>query len=301
MSMLAPAAQLLLGILLLAYASDWLTEGCARAARRFGISRFVVGALVIGFGTSSPELFTSVYASLRGSGGIAVGNAVGSNVTNLALILGSAVVLFPASIGRVELRNGGVCLGITLLAWWSMLGGEVARWEGVLLVLVFLAYLWYSVRNHEGVERREERGRILLPTTAGLAGVLLGSMLLVDSAAELARAFGVPESVIGLTLVAFGTSLPELAVSLVAARKGYSSMLIGNVLGSNIFNLTLVLGTAALVGALPVDEAGMRGMLIAILATAAVLLPMGLRRRLGRGEGALLLCGYLLFLWLAYS
>ncbi|NOZ83123.1 MAG: sodium:calcium antiporter, partial [Euryarchaeota archaeon] len=219
--MLVTAAQLLLGILLLAYASDWLTEGCARAARRFGISKFVVGALIIGFGTSSPELFTSVYASLRGSGGIAVGNAVGSNLTNISLILGLAVLLFPATTGRVELRNAVLCACVTLLAWVVLGGGSVSRAEGALLVLVFLAYLMYSVRNHQGVEKQEEKGRIALPTLAGLAGVLLGSVMLVDSAAELARAFGVPESVIGLTLVAFGTSLPELAVSIVAARKGY--------------------------------------------------------------------------------
>ncbi len=298
--MLATLAQLLLGILMLAYASDWLTEGCARAARRFGISKFVVGALIIGFGTSAPELFTSVYASLRGSGGIAVGNAVGSNLTNIALILGSSVLLFPATTKGVELRNAVICTGITLLAWALMLGGVLTRAEGALLVLVFLAYLAYSVSNHRAVERGEERGRVVLPTAAGLAGVLLGSVLLVDSAAQLARDFGIPESVIGLTVVAFGTSLPELAVSVVAARKGYTSMLIGNVLGSNVFNLTLVLGAAALAGALPVDAAGMRGMGMVILATLLLLAFMH-GRRLGRLKGAVMLALYPLFLWLAYA
>jgi len=294
---------LVFSIVMLAYSSDYFTEGAARIARRLGVSRFIVGAVVIGFGTSSPELFSSVYASLREAGGVAIGNVIGSNIANIGLILGSAAFIRPAVIRqKVEYLNATACLLLSLLAAVLILaGGGVSRTDGALLLLVFAAYIYYSVKNPNNAvyarDTGEDAGRAVLHLVFGLAGVLAGSVLLVNSAVAIARALGVPESVIGLTLVAFGTSVPELAVSLVAAKKGYYTMVVGNVVGSNIFNILLVLGAAALAAPIAADAAIAQRSTPAMLAiTAAMLLFMRTGWRVSRGEGLLLLLFYIAFI-----
>lgn len=290
-------------VVLLAYSSDYFTEGAAKIARRFGVSKFIIGALIVGFGTSSPELFSSVYASLSGAGGVAIGNVVGSNIANIGLILGLAAFIRSAVIrSQVEFTNGVACLLLTALASvLILLEYEVSRLDGVVLLIAFAFYIALSIRNPVNALRAPDHGedaaRAGVQLVLGLSGVLVGSVLLVNSAVAIAHALGVAESVIGLTLVAFGTSVPELAVSLVAAKKGYFTMVVGNVVGSNIFNILLVLGAAALASPIPVDSAiAFSSTPMMLLATALMLLFMRTGWVVTRGEGLVLILYYAAFL-----
>ncbi len=308
LSVVQNIAVLAFSVLLLAYSSDYFTEGAARVARRLGVSRFIIGAVVIGFGTSSPELFSSVYASLMNAGGVALGNVVGSNIANIGLILGSAAFIRPALVRqKIEYINAAACLLLTALAALLILaGGVVSRTDGFLLLGVFAVYIYYSIKNPNNTvyarDTDEDSERAAVHLLLGLGGVLAGSILLVNSAVAVARGLGVPESVIGLTLVAFGTSVPELAVSIVAARKGYYTMVVGNVVGSNVFNILLVLGAAAVAAPIPADAAILYRSIPAVLfITGAMLLFMRTGWRVSRIEGAVLLLFYLGFLRLSFG
>jgi cation:H+ antiporter len=295
-------------IVMLAYASDYFTEGAAKIAKRFGVSKFIIGAVVVGFGTSSPELFTSVYASLSGTGGIAIGNVIGSNIANIGLILGLAAFIRAAAIRRkVEFINGIACLLLTVLASILILHGYVVSpWDGILLLVAFTFYIVYSIKNPANStyapDATEDIKRAGVHVVFGLAGVLIGSVLLVNSAVAIAHTLGIPESVIGLTLVAFGTSVPELAVSVVAAKKGYFTMVLGNVVGSNIFNILLVLGAAAVANPIFIDDAiAFRSTPMMLIVTALMLLFMRTGWKITRAEGLVLLLSYGVFLWVSFS
>jgi cation:H+ antiporter len=293
-------------LLLLAYSSDWFTEGSAKVARRIGVSKFIIGVIVVGFGTSLPEFATSVYASLIGSSGVAVGNVVGSNIANIALVLGLSCLLRPVIVRREELKEGAISLSIMLLASILLLHNrDVARIEGLILLSLFALYLRYALKNPANHRAPQKETKILgaaLRVLAGLAGVLLGSIFLVRSAIVLARLLGVPESVIGLTMVAFGTSVPELAVAIAAARKGYVTMLLGNILGSNIMNMLLVLGAASLVMPLVVEvEIATKALPMMLFLSLLLAVFMKTGGEIRRGEGLILLGLYALFLWLTFS
>ena len=299
---------LALSIVILAYSSDYFTEGAAKIARRFGVSKFIIGAVVIGFGTSSPELFTSVYASLSGTGGIAIGNVIGSNIANIGLILGLAAFIRAAAIRKkMEFINGIACFLLTVLGSILILQGYVvSRLDGILLLLAFAFYIFYSIKNPANSihtpDATEDARMAGVHVVFGLAGVLIGSVLLVNSAAAIAHALGIPESVIGLTLVAFGTSVPELAVSLVAAKKGYFTMVVGNVVGSNIFNILLVLGAAAVASPILVDSPiAFRSTPMMLIVTALMLIFMRTGWKITRAEGLVLLLFYGVFLWVSFS
>ncbi len=299
---------LALSIVILAYSSDYFTEGAAKIARRFGVSKFIIGAVVIGFGTSSPELFTSVYASLSGTGGIAIGNVIGSNIANIGLILGLAAFIRAAAIRKkMEFINGIACFLLTVLGSILILQGYVvSRLDGILLLLAFAFYIFYSIKNPANSihtpDATEDARMAGVHVVFGLAGVLIGSVLLVNSAAAIAHTLGIPESVIGLTLVAFGTSVPELAVSLVAAKKGYFTMVVGNVVGSNIFNILLVLGAAAVASPILVDSPiAFRSTPMMLIVTALMLIFMRTGWKITRAEGLVLLLFYGVFLWVSFS
>ena len=273
----------------------------------------VVGLTVVAFGTSSPELTVSLSSALAGSGGIAVGTVVGSNICNVALILGLAAVIRP-----IEVQARLVRFDVPLAAAWSvvvvlfLLDGAVGRIEGSLLVSGIVVYVAFCVRLSK-IERKQvkrEFGENLPPAPrtlmagglvlTGLAGLVLGSLLFVDGAVVVARRLGASEVVIGLTLVAVGTSLPELATTVVAAARRAGDIVVGNVVGSNIFNLTAILGFTALVRPLTCDVA--RTDLIVMAALALVLLPFARSGfRLTRSEGAVLLAAYVGYMyWLAH-
>lgn len=245
--------MLLAGLALLLGGGEILVRGGVDLAARLGWSPALIGAVVLGFGTSTPELMTSLQAAWQGSPGIAVGNVVGSNIANILLVLGAAAILSPvlAQPGRTE----WVLLGVTALAVILLLGDRLGRIEGMILLAGLVGYIWMALRNDEDAPVVTTSGSMIKGVLLALGGIALlvfGASLLVSGATDIARAIGVPETVIGLTLVAVGTSLPELATSLVAAWRGQGGMALGNVLGSNVFNILGILGVTALAVPIPV-------------------------------------------------
>ena len=240
------------GILCLGLGASWLVDGASRIALKLGISPMVVGLTVVGFGTSMPEFSVSLMAALRGSGGLSLGNAVGSNIMNLLLVLGAAAILVPIQVvGKRRLLYRDLAFGlvpaVVLVAF--CLKGFIGRPTALLLLAIFAVFLATAVvqtRKHSS-EPAVVTGtlpRHLALTVVGIAVLIGGSEMLVVGGVDLARRFGISEALVGLTVVAFGTSLPELATSVVAVLKGQSEIGVGNVLGSNVFNLGLVVGTA---------------------------------------------------------
>ena len=249
----------LLGFPLLVKGADLLVDGAASIARRFDVSEFAIGMTIVAFGTSTPELFVTMIAGFEGNPDIAVGNVVGSNIANTLLILGVAALVSPLAVSRGmvwrEMPFGLLAsCGLLLVAGDTYLDGAaqgvVGRADGLLLLSFFSIFIYYSASTAQRVKGMEElspaRGRSLARAlalvAAGLAGLVLGGKWIVDGAVAMARTFGMSEALVGLTVVAVGTSLPELATSVVAARKGNADLALGNVLGSNIFNIYFVLG-----------------------------------------------------------
>lgn len=305
---------LLLGLGLLYFGAQVLIKGGAALAFRFGLSALVVGLTVIAYGTSSPELVVSLQAAFSGNSAIAVGNVIGSNICNIALILGLCSLVQPLTASaQVIRREVPIMIGVSLLLVGVIWDGVIGRIDGALLLSGLIAYTWLTVRAaraaKEGLAEREYdedfhvgapgAGRSVALVGLGLAVLIGGSHLFVTGAVEIARHWGISDVVIGLTVVAVGTSLPELATSLVAALRGHSDVAIGNVVGSNIFNVLGILGVVALVH--PIDAAGLSridlGMMIA---TAVALLPVARSGgRVNRVEGAILLGVYVAYtVWL---
>jgi len=293
-----PAALIAVGIILLGLGASWLVDGASRLALRFGISPMVVGLTVVGFGTSMPEFMVSVLAAGRGSGGLSVGNAVGSNVMNLLLVLGMAAVIREIVIvGRKDELNRNMLFGL-LPAMALMVGawnGMISRGLAVVLLLLFAVFLGVTLtKARQGGGRRADGGGPWLGHAAkavvGMVGLAIGAESLVRGGTVIAQNFGISEAVIGLTLMAFGTSLPELAASVAAAFKGESEMSVGNVLGSNVFNLGLVVGSAFLLRPSEVPVMIIRQD-IPLLAVVTLALGLGVMRngKISRLEGVGLL------------
>ncbi|SFE78229.1 calcium/sodium antiporter [Roseivivax sediminis] len=296
---------LALGLAALLGGGELLVSGAVTLAQRFRVPPMVIGLTLVGFGTSAPELFTSLNAALTGRPGIAVGNVVGSNIANILLIVGLSALLAPIAVDRARLsRDAGWLFAATAGGLALAALPVVGRLPAACLVLGLAAFLITTVRSGASTvaEAPAPAGARAVPAalrfTAGLALTLAGAVLLVDGATGLARAFGVSEAVIGLTLVAVGTSLPELVTSLLAARRGHGEVALGNVIGSNIFNLLGILGITALVSPLPVDPQIAR-FDVWIMAGATLLLVLFARtgRRIARTEGAALLALYAAYLW----
>lgn len=302
-----PWLALVLGLAVLYVGAQSLVKGGAGLALRLGLTPLVIGLTVIAFGTSSPEMVVSVQASLAGNGAISVGNVVGSNICNIALIIGLCALITPlTATAQVIRREVPIMIGVSLVAALMLLDGSVARWEGALLVGALLAYTALTVKQARAEisqEANREYGEEIGPkprrlgtdvalTLGGLGALLVGSDLFVDGAVQIATAWGMSQVAIGLTVVAVGTSLPELATSLVAAVKKESDVAVGNVVGSNIFNLLGILGVAALIEPLHVPALSW-GDLTVMLVLAIALLPLAKSGgRVNRLEGAALLAGY---------
>jgi len=246
-------ALFVLGLAGLFLGGDWLVRGASGIARGLGVPPLVIGLTIVGFGTSAPEMLVSVQAALAGAGGIAIGNVLGSNIANILLILGIAALMGPIAAPFARLRADLAWMtGSALLLVPLFLDGRLTRAEGGLLALGIAVYLALAFRRRDIAETgQDEAVAPMLPavlrTLAGLVLLILGARLMVDASVGIARAFGVSEAVIGLTIVAVGTSLPELAASVAAALKGARDIAIGNVIGSNIFNVFAVGGIAGLV------------------------------------------------------
>lgn len=311
---------LLLGLALLVAGGDLLVRGAVRLAGKFAISPLLIGLTLVGFGTSTPELVTSLEAALRGSAGIAIGNVVGSNIANILLILGVAALLFPVAVARATFVRDGLVLGLASLA---CLG---AVWMGSLSLPLGTAFI-AALAGYIGLAFWQERrgapasagsaslhsprpspraGAVaidLLLVAAGLGLTILGARLAVDGAISLARIFEVSETLIGLTVVAVGTSLPELVTSVMAALKRQGDIAFGNIVGSNIYNVLGILGVTAMVKPIPVPpEIAAFDIWVMLAATLLLVVFAVTRWRIGRIEGAVLLAGYCLYTgWLIQS
>ncbi|MDX1584006.1 MAG: calcium/sodium antiporter, partial [Thermoanaerobaculia bacterium] len=283
------------GLALLVLGGDWLVRGSARLAVAIGITPLVVGLTVVAFGTSAPELAVSVQASIGGQADLAIGNILGSNISNILLILGLSAVFAPLVVSQQLIRlDVPLMIVVSIVAFGLSLDGRVSTWDGWFLVAALVAYTVFAIVNsrketkkiHEQYEKefgekpeaaeRAHLGKDLFLIVIGIGGLVLGSKWLVTSAVAVARFFGVSELVIGLTIVAIGTSLPELATSVVAAMKGQRDIAVGNVVGSNLFNILSVLGLTAVVVPLgiPVPSAALTFDFPVMIAVSIACLPI---------------------------
>ena len=306
----------ILGSALVVFGADWLVDGASAVARRSGLSEFVIGATIVGIGTSMPEFVVSGIAAIKGSAGMAVGNVCGSNLFNTLLILGVTALILPLNYTRSNIRRDiPLCIGVSalflLFAYLPAGGPDVNRWEGIILLLGFIAYLWFNFKSGKEISEETQEQKATMPVWKmivlifiGLGGLIGGGQLFVDSAVSIAHRLSVPESVIGITIVAFGTSLPELAVCVAAAVKGRDQMAIGNIIGSNISNILLIVGFSATVSPLAVDSVNALGILLAAVSALLLMLSMFPLRthRLDRWEGALFVALYIAYIvWLLFN
>lgn len=314
-------ALLIGGGVLLYFGAEWLVGGAAGLARSLRVPSLLIGLTVVAYGTSAPEIVVGIQAALEDHPDLALGNVLGSNVANLGLILGLCALVKPAKVdGALARRELPVLLASTAILPLALLDGSLARWEGAALLTAAVAYTAWMIRGArsrpemiaEAVSAAGEtedaadaagapaptasRARLVLVAIVGLGVLVLGGHLFVRGASEIAVALGMSERLVGLTIVAVGTSLPELITSLVAARRGHSDIAIGNVIGSNIFNVLLCLGTAALVGDV---GAPLRTLALDLAALGALTLVasifMRTARTMTRLEGGLLAVGYAVF------
>lgn len=317
------------GLALLVLGGEMLVRGAVRLAERLGMSPLLIGLTLVGFGTSTPELVTSVQAALAGSPGIAVGNIVGSNIANILLILGIAAILSPISVSSAALKRDGSLVLLSALAL-VVVGylSTLNHWTGAAFVLGLASYVYYAYLQERGAARSGspdhtaafEKGQALEEAVphlnegharslfadaaialtlclAGLVIVVIGGSYLVDGAIQLARAFGISETVIGLTIVAVGTSTPELVTSVIAAIRKHSDVALGNILGSNIYNILGIGGLTGMISPTPIPpEIVAFDNLVMVGVTVALLVFMYSGRTINRMEGSLLILGYLVYL-----
>ena len=309
--------KLVIGFLLLVKGADYFVEGASSIAKRLGIPTFVIGLTIVAFGTSAPELAVSLSAAIKGSNDIAIGNVVGSNIFNTLMVLGASAAITPIMVRKNVIRKdypmsifAAVLLGV--LAMDTILfkapAMTISRLDGGILLLAFGCFMYITVR--EGMKQRaafksehEEVianmslpvGKSIFILIIGLAGIVLGGDLSVDGAKEIARAFGLSEALIGLTIVAFGTSLPELVTSVVAAKKGESDIAVGNVIGSNLFNIFFILGTSAAILPMNVSSSYLYDITVLIAVMVLTYIPIAKTKKISRGVGVLMVAAYLMY------
>ena len=318
----------IIGISGVYFGAEWLVKGSSRLSRDLGIKPIVIGLTVVAFGTSSPELAVSLTASIKGSNDIAIGNIIGSNIANIGLILGISAIVLPLKVEKILLkRELPLMIGISAALYFMAIDRKIGFVDGLLLftgIVIFIGYQVYHTLNSKREfknsmasnpvsktdmpESTNEEGRTerhllsnIVYIVIGLACLLVGSHVLVKSAIFIAGSFGISEMVIGMTVVAFGTSVPEMATSVVSVLKKESDICVGNVIGSNIFNILMVLGSVALVRPLNVERGTLFFEFPAMLLFSVALIPM-IRGRLmvNRLAGFVLMSGYLAFIFLLF-
>lgn len=310
---------LLVGLALILFGANYLTDGSAALARRFHLSEFIVGLTIVAIGTSTPELVVSVISALHGSGGMAIGNVTGSNLFNGLLILGITTLIRPVPLTSDNIKKDiplGILASIVLLVvccdvlLGSDLRNNIGRDEGIILLLFFALFICYTIFSAKAPEGEEviEASEVQRPMPiwlmivmiiGGLAALIFGGNLFQTSAVEIARTLGVSESMIAITLLAGGTSLPELAASAVSALKGKAEMAMGNVLGSNISNIFLVLGASATITPLSLGGISMVD-LLAVLGASILLWITAFsfkRNKIDRPEAVILILAYIVYIW----
>lgn len=319
--MILAAIAVIIGLVVLVWSADKFVDGAVGVAEFCGMSTLLIGMVIVGFGTSAPELTVSVISAAQGNPELALGNAYGSNIANIALILGATALISPILMQRSVLRGDlPILLAVSILSIILVWDGSVARWNGILLLAVFAAAMAYSIHrelkkaklekseslsgNADSAEpKKVSLGKSVFWLVLGLVLLVVSSRALVWGAVEIARTLGVSDLLIGLTIVAIGTSLPELASSIAAARKGENDIALGNIIGSNLFNTLAVVGLAAIVSPMDAIEKAVtyRDMPLMIALTVALIV-LGFRRkgdgRLNRIAGAVLLLIYFGYLGL---
>ena len=303
MNLLIAIILLIVGFVMLIKGADWFVDGAAGIAARFGIPQLVIGLTIVAMGTSAPEAAVSITAARAGNAGITIGNIVGSNILNVLLILGITATITTVAVQRSTVKWEMPFMHVItiVLAVLGFTGGEIVLWEGIVLWALFLVYLGYLFRMAKNGTDEEEEGEMqplwkqLLMLVVGIVAIVYGSDLTVDNATIIAEMLGMDDRLIGLTIVAFGTSLPELVTSVTAARKGKADIAIGNIVGSNIFNILFVVGTTALIT--PVTF--VNGFLIdtAIALAAGLILWFGVMKeqKLKKPVGIVMLAAYAVY------
>ena len=311
--MIEDITLLIAGLICLFYGGNWLVRGASNLALSFGFSALIIGLTVVAIGTSMPELLVSAQAALAGKSDLAIGNVLGSNIANIGLILGATGLISPLAIKAILLRREiPIMILVTVFTYLLTLDGELGRADGIVLLFSYACFnlLFYLLAKQEqdkgrgdtpdedgseearGITRKREVAYLI----AGVVALALGSRLMVDGAVSLARSIGVSELIIAITLVAFGTSLPELAASLTAAFHKQTDLAIGNVVGSNIANLLLILGVTPLLQPIAVDRAEVQFEFIVMIAFAVMLAPIAWQQKLGRSQSAVFLGAYIAFI-----
>lgn len=308
------------GLILLVFAGDKLVEGAVAIAERLHVSKLVIGITVVSFGTSAPELVVGINAALSGATEIALGNVVGSNIANVLLVLGIPALFYPFICDDTEIRHSLFYMMLaTLLFILLAFFGPLHIWQGILMVTLLVAFLYYSViraRNNSRILKHDidfaERAfedveplsvaempliKAVIATVLGLAGLMFGAHILVDGAITIARTMGISEAVIGLTIVAIGTSLPELTTSLVAARNKHGDVAIGNIIGSNLFNILAIMGITAMVAPIAIPEQFFRLDFPIMVAASLILIPIAMGKiKINRPLGIVFSVIYILYL-----
>ena len=307
---------MIVGFVALILGANWLVNGATSMGIRAKLSPLIIGLTIVAFGTSLPEMIVNVFSCAKGSPGLAIGNIIGSNTMNILLILGVSALIWPIDVSRVSIRRdipaGFVAtLAITLMANYMFTGqSRTINWiEGIVLLLMGFAYLLLTMLKNDPKEETEDVqeampwGKTIIALIAGIIGLYIGGELVSRNAQNLAKNWGMSESTIGLTVVATATSLPELITSIVAALKKNSGIAIGNVLGSNILNIFIVLGVSSIITPLPFEPMMNKQLMILFAANIFMLMFVftGKGRKISRWEGALLTLGYVGFMWFSLA
>ena len=303
MDIILQTVLLAVGFAMLVKGADWFVDGSAGIATKFRIPQLVIGLTIVAMGTSAPEAAVSITAALKGNADITVGNIVGSNILNILIILGISSLITPLAVAKSTFKiETPFMIAITLLLLWMGYNGTISFIEGIVLLIVFIVYLTYlfilakkNMNDGEADIKQISIPKALLLTVIGLFLIVFGSNVTVDAATGIARALGLSERFIGLTIVALGTSLPELFTSVSAARKGNADIAIGNIVGSNIFNILFVIGVSGAIIPVPFAEGFRFDSLAAIYAGVLLLLCSLKGRKLYRTAGIIMLLSYVIY------
>ncbi|MCL7414847.1 MAG: calcium/sodium antiporter [ANME-2 cluster archaeon] len=297
----------IIALFILVFSSELFTENASRLAQYLRVSHFFIGITIVGIGTSLPEIMVADYASYTGESGIVLGNIIGSNITNIALILGTAFFIRNTIISEGHMFGDSIVhiLVLTIGVTTILTGDRITGIEGVFLVALFFLYILYLLKSHQRPKEQNNEIKFEIKpvfyTIAGLGGVLLGSKLLVESAVVMADVLGISSAVIGLTIIAMGTSLPELAVSISAAKRGFTMLILGNIVGSNITNVVLAMGTASIINEVVVEEPGLFKFNIAYMMLLSLILMVIVRKKeISRLWGILYMAMYAFFIGYTY-
>lgn len=305
--MITTSILLVVGFTLITFGANWLTNGASAIAKRLNISEFIIGMTIVAVGTSLPELTVSLASAFSGSADMAIGNVVGSNIFNTLFILGICALFSPVVFSRNNIRiDTPICILVSLTLLVMLIGGTLSRIEGIILLLLYIVAMFISFKTNKPEENDEEDNdekfswvKSLLMLIGGLAALIYGADTTLNSAVEIARYFHISERIIAITLLAGGTSLPELAASLTAAAKGRGALALGNIIGSNIANILLILGSCSTI--LPLTMNGITTIDLLVMVGSSVLLLLSAllygQRRITRAEGVIFLAAYIGYIY----